>query len=102
QGRRLLVRRITEEGWRIAEAAHAAGISQRQSYRWLARYRSGGAAALADRSSAPQRCKHRIGAERVGEIERLRRQRMSGPAMARQLHMPVSTVRGDRAAVWKA
>jgi hypothetical protein len=39
------------------------------SYRWLARYRSGGAAALADRSSAPQRCKHRIGTERVGEIE---------------------------------
>jgi len=68
------------------------GISQRQSYLWLARYRSGGAAALADRSSAPQRCKHRIGAERVGEIEHLRRQRISGPAMARQLRMPVSTI----------
>jgi transposase len=92
QGRLLLVRRITEEGWRVADAANAAGISVRQSYRWLARYRSGGAAALADRSSAPQGCKHRIGAEWVGEIERLRRQRMSGPAMARQLHMPVSTV----------
>jgi transposase InsO family protein len=64
----------------------------RQSHRWLARYRSGGTAALADRSSAPRRCRHRIGAERVGEIERLRRQRMSSPAMARQLHMPVSTV----------
>jgi transposase InsO family protein len=88
----LLVRRVTEEGWSVADAAKAAGISQRQSYRWLARYRSGGAAALADRSSAPQRCRHRINAERVGDIERLRRQRMSGPAMARQLHMPVSTV----------
>jgi transposase len=52
QGRVLLVRRITEEGWRIVDAANAAGISVRQSYRWLARYRSGGAAALADRSSA--------------------------------------------------
>ena len=92
QGRLLLVRRITEEGWKIADAAQAAGISQRQSYRWLARYRCGGAAALADRSSAPQHCKHRIDAERVGDIERLRRQRMSGPAVARQLHMPVSTV----------
>jgi transposase InsO family protein len=91
-GRLLLVRRITEEGWRAADAATAAGISVRQSYRWLARYRSGGAAALADRSSAPQHCRHRIGAERVGAIEGLRRQRMSGPAMARQLHMPVSTV----------
>jgi transposase len=80
QGRHLLARRITEEGWRIADAATAAGISERQSYRWLARYRSGGTAALAERSSAPQRC-NRIGAERVGEIERLRRQRMSGPAV---------------------
>ena len=34
QGRLLLVRRITEEGWRIADAAQAAGISERQSYRW--------------------------------------------------------------------
>jgi hypothetical protein len=33
----LLVRRITEEGWRGAGAANAAGISERQSYRWLAR-----------------------------------------------------------------
>ena len=92
QGRDLLVRRITEEGWRIVDAANAAGISERQSYRWLARYRSGGAAALADRSSAPHQCKHRIGAERVGEIERLRQRRMSGPAIARELSMPISTV----------
>ena len=44
QGRHLLVRRIEEFGWRMAEAAKAAGISQRQGYRWLARYRSGGEA----------------------------------------------------------
>src|SRR5712671_3918302 len=76
-GRHLLVQRIEGGGWRLAEAALAAGISERQSYRWLARYRSGGASALTDRSSAPQRCQHRIDAVRVGEIERLRRQRMS-------------------------
>ena len=91
-GRLLLVQRIEGGGWGLAAAAIAAGISERQSYRWLARYRRGGAAALADRSSAPQRCKHRIGTERIGEIERLRQQRMSGPAIARQLSMPVSTV----------
>ena len=92
QGRVLLVRRITEEGWRIVDAANAAGISVRQSYRWLARYRSGGSAALADRSSAPHQCKHGIGADRVGDIARLRQQRMSGPAIARELSMPISTV----------
>ena len=92
QGRVLLVRRITEEGWRIVDAASAAGISVRQSYRWLARYRSGGEAALADRSSAPHQCQHGIGADRIGEVARLRQQRMSGPAIARELSMPISTV----------
>ena len=91
-GQLLLVQRVEGGGWGLAAAAIAAGISERQSYRWLARYRSGGAAALADRSSAPQCCKHRIGTERIGEIEGLRRQRMSGPAIARRLSMPVSTV----------
>jgi hypothetical protein len=43
QGRYLLVRRVDELGWRMTEAATAAGIWQRQGYRWLARYRSGGA-----------------------------------------------------------
>ena len=85
QGRHLLVRRVEELGWRMVEAAKAAGISQRQGYRWLARYRSGGSAELGDRSSAPKCCKHRVAAERISEITGLRRQRMSGPAIARQL-----------------
>lgn len=92
QGRHLLVRRVEELGWRMVEAVKAAGISQRQGYRWLARYRSGGSAELGDRSSAPKCCKHRVAAERISEITGLRRQRMSGPAIARQLGMPVSTV----------
>ena len=92
QGRLLLVQRVNQEGWTVTMAAAAAGLSQRQSYRWLARYRTGGAAGLADRSSAPQHCPQRIGAARVVEIARLRRQRMSGPAIARELAMPVSTI----------
>jgi transposase InsO family protein len=94
QGRLLLVERITEAGWSVAKAAQAAGISVRQSYRWLARYRAEGAAGLGDRSSAPHRCPHRIPDDRMGEIERLRRRRMSGPQIARHLDMPVSTVGG--------
>ena len=92
--RLLLVERITQSGWGVAQAAQAAGISVRQSYRWLARYRAAGAAGLGDRSSAPHRCRHRTSSDRVGEIERLRRQRMSGPQIARQLGLPVSTVGG--------
>jgi len=46
QGRLLLVERITEAGWSVVQAAQAAGISVRQSYRWLARYRAEGVAGL--------------------------------------------------------
>jgi hypothetical protein len=48
QGRCLLVRRVDKLGWQMAAASNAAGISQRQGYRWLARYRSGSTAALDD------------------------------------------------------
>jgi transposase InsO family protein len=47
-----------------------------------------------DRSSAPKRCPHRVPAARVAEIERARRQRLSGPAIAHQLVMPGATVGG--------
>ncbi len=67
-----------------------------QAYRWLARYRDGGTAALIDRSSALQQRPHQVPDVRVAEIERRRRQRLSGPAIARQLAMPVSTVGARR------
>jgi transposase InsO family protein len=94
QGRLLLVQRVIEQGWTVGSAACAAGLSQRQAYRWLARYRDGGTAALIDRSSAPRQRPHQVPEMRVAEIERRRRQRLSGPAIARQLAMPVSTVGG--------
>ena len=59
-GRVLLVRRIVEERWRVADAAQAAGVSERTAYTWLARYRSGGATALADRKSTPGHCPRRV------------------------------------------
>jgi transposase InsO family protein len=92
QGRLLLVERITEHGWSVGQAAQAAGLSTRQAYRWCARYRSGGVMALADRSSAPRCCPHRTPVAQVLTIEQLRRQHLSGPAIARQLGMPASTV----------
>jgi transposase len=62
-----LVERITEAGWSVVQAAQAAGISVRQSYRWLGRYRAEGAAGLGDRSSAPHRCQHRTDSDRVAK-----------------------------------
>jgi transposase InsO family protein len=76
----------------VIDAAQAAGISMRTAYKWLARYRAGGAAALHDRKATPARCPHRLPDDRVAAILRLRRQRWSGPRIARALHLPVATV----------
>ena len=46
--RTLLCVRVREEGWTVAEAAEAAGCSQRCGYRWLARHDAGDA--MTDRS----------------------------------------------------
>jgi transposase InsO family protein len=92
QGRLLMVRRIEEEGWKVADAASAAGLSVRRTYHWLGRYRAGGERMLCDRSSTPARYRAAVPAERVIEIGRLRRQRMTGPQIARRLVMPRSTV----------
>jgi transposase len=94
QGRVLMVRRITREGWRVADAAAAAGLSERRAYVWLARIRTGGERMLHDGSSAPVRKPRGVPAETVATIETLRRQRLSGPAIARQLGMLRSTVGG--------
>src|SRR5579864_8989104 len=49
--RRLLIRRVRQQGWTQRQAAEAIGVSVRTVAKWLARDR----AALADRSSRPQR-----------------------------------------------
>ena len=47
----LLLRRHIDHGESLASLAAQAGISARSAYKWLGRYRSGGAAALVDRRS---------------------------------------------------
>jgi transposase InsO family protein len=91
-GRALLVSRIRREGWRVRDAAEAAGVSERSAYKWLARHRAGGERMLHDRSSAPARCRHRLPVGSVVAIERLRRERLTGPAIARALGLARSTV----------
>lgn len=90
RGRALMIERVVTQHWTVADAAQAAGLSQRTAYRWLARFRAG--QGLSDRSSAPRRCPHRLPAETLAEIERLRRERQTGPAIARSLGLARSTV----------
>jgi transposase InsO family protein len=88
--RRLMCERV-DEGWTVAEAADAAGISERRAFEWLRRWRDGDRI-LDDRSSCPKRIPNRTPARVVKVIERLRRLRMTSTAIAAKLGMAVSTV----------
>jgi transposase InsO family protein len=90
-GRALLARRVSQ-GWTAKAAAEAAGVSVRTARKWIDRHRRGGERRHHDRSSAPRRCPRRTSQQQVAQIEQLRRQRMTGPAIAAALGMARSTV----------
>lgn len=76
KGRALLVSRVLEEGWQVALASQAAGVSTRTGYKWLARFKAEGPAGLLDRSSRPASCPHETSVEDRQRCEQLRRQRL--------------------------
>jgi transposase InsO family protein len=90
--RLLMVRRVELEGWTLAAAAEAAGVSVRTVSKWLRCYRAEGEDGLLDRSSAPRSIPHRTSEERVQAIAALRRLRMTAAEIAEVLAMPLSTV----------
>ena len=94
KGRLLLCRRVLDEGWSLAAAAKAVGVSERTASKWVARYRTEGEAGLVDRSSAPEHVPGRTDEERVELIASLRRLRMTGAEIAECLGMALSTVSG--------
>ena len=89
--RRLICERVLEERWTLAQAAQAAGCSERTAAKWLKRFREGDRELL-DRSSRPRRSPKRLPAERVQLIEALRRLRMTAAEIAEILSLPLSTV----------
>jgi transposase InsO family protein len=92
KGRALLVGRVFDEGWTVAAAAEAAGVSRRTGYKWLARFRAEGLAGLADRSSRPQRSPRRLTAGEQGRLEQLRRQHWPLWRIAQTLGRGLATV----------
>jgi transposase InsO family protein len=87
----LMIERLNS-GWSVSEVASALGVDARTVRKWRARYASEGVAGLRDRSSRPHRSPTRLACAIEEEIEALCRQRLSGPAIARRLKRPVSTV----------
>lgn len=92
KGRALLVRRVLDQGWRVARACEAAGVSERTGYKWLARFRTEGLGGLTDRSSRPRRSPRALTAEEHGQLEALRRQRWPLWRMARHAGRSLASV----------
>ena len=86
--RALIVQRIRQEPWPPAEAAAAAGISVRTTYKWLRRHRLGGRAALEDASSRPLRQPRRTSPATVAAIVSARHERRTAWEIATRLQVP--------------
>jgi transposase InsO family protein len=85
--RRLLIRRVRQDGWTQREAAAAIGVSVRTVAKWLSR-----ASELADRSSRPHRQPRRLSATTEAAIIALRRTRATAWQISAALDVPRSTV----------
>src|SRR6266536_673154 len=85
RGRRRLAERVVVEGWTLAAAAAASGVSIRCAGKWVGRYRLEGERGLLDRSSRPKRIANRTPEERIRLIVGMRRLRFTGPEIAELL-----------------
>jgi transposase InsO family protein len=89
--RMLMIERLAA-GWSVGAVAAALGVTGKTVRKWRDRHDAEGASGLADRSSRPRRSPRRLAGHAEEEIEALRRQRLTGPAIARRLGRPPSTV----------
>jgi transposase InsO family protein len=88
--RALIVRRVMEEGWSLAAAAEAAGVSEPTARKWVRRARSG--ESLEDRCSRPHSSPFTLPKHLVEAIEALRRLWMTAAEIAEILGIALSTV----------
>jgi transposase InsO family protein len=92
QSRAMLIHRVLIERWPVAEAALSLGVSQRTVYKWLARFRSEGAAGLQDRSSAAHRHPHAVSPAWIALVRLLRQAKLVAVEIAQRLPLARSTV----------
>jgi transposase InsO family protein len=90
--RRLIVERVAA-GWPAARVAEQLGISRATVHKWVRRFAEGGDAALADRSSRPQRMPARTSNRVERKVLTARRRRKRGAVvLAAELGLNPSTV----------
>jgi transposase InsO family protein len=90
--RRLLVHRVRELGWRVTEAAEAAGVARQTAHKWLSRFDFEGEAGLEDRSCRPHRLRCRTPRRLVQRMLQLRRRKKAAWEIAAETGVPASTV----------
>ena len=72
--RRKFIDDLSSGQWSMSELCARFGVSRPTGYKWQARHRAGGTAALQDRSHAPHQCPHRIAGELAALILTARRE----------------------------
>ena len=92
RGREAMVRRVIEGGQTPRAISEAVGVCPRTVRKWLKRYRAEGSAGLQDRSSRPRRLYRPTPQPVVARVEALRRQRLTGQAIAVEVGVSPATV----------
>lgn len=93
RGRRLIIERVRMDGWPVAHAAKAMGISRQCDHRWLARWDAEGDAGLEDRSSRPHSSPRQTPPEVEDRVIDARRRLRQGPdLLGPMLGIPPRTV----------
>jgi transposase InsO family protein len=88
-----LAQLVVDRGWTYSAAAKMFMVAPKTAKKWADRYRSDGAAGMADRTSRPHTSPTRTKPELVRRIVRLRwRQRLGPVQIGGRLRMPASTV----------
>jgi len=88
----LLVRRQIQDAEPLADLAAQAWLSLRTAYNWLARYRSGGRAALVDRRSGRRTQRRTVDPQQLQQAVDLRHQCCTLRRIPRLLAAPLFTV----------
>lgn len=83
---------LAASGQAPARIAAATGVSAKTVRKWIARFAAEGVSGLADRSSRPHRRPRATPAAQLEQIVALRRQKLSGKAIASQVGVSPATV----------